>query len=294
MRFFLLAFLLNRYGAQARTIIEERLGFWVTRRRRRAGRRHHRRALPVLIGSVLIVPSFLIFAMRPCAGCGRLRSSTGVVMTSRPGTIRMRGSARLRRARWSAACALLLVLVRARAGSQQSAQVGLRARVQVRPQVRPRPEPKRARPASPAAAAAAASAASAGPRSRRSAAGWSRARPGSNRTCRARRRHSTSWARRTRDAAKDATDAVIGLPNARVVTARERCARGAERRARLPGGGRYALPRQGIPDRQEPRYPVGAEMSGKGPARGPHAQRRRMSDGDIRHARGVPVAAQML
>ena len=30
MRFYLLAFLLNRYGAQARTIIEERLGFWVT------------------------------------------------------------------------------------------------------------------------------------------------------------------------------------------------------------------------------------------------------------------------
>ena len=30
MRFFLPAFLLNRYGAQARTIIEERLGFWVS------------------------------------------------------------------------------------------------------------------------------------------------------------------------------------------------------------------------------------------------------------------------
>jgi membrane protein YqaA with SNARE-associated domain len=30
MRFFLLAFLLNRYGAQAREIIEKRLGFWVT------------------------------------------------------------------------------------------------------------------------------------------------------------------------------------------------------------------------------------------------------------------------
>jgi len=30
LRFFLLAFLLHRYGAQARTIIEERLGFWVT------------------------------------------------------------------------------------------------------------------------------------------------------------------------------------------------------------------------------------------------------------------------
>ena len=29
-RFFMLAFLLNRYGARARTIIEERLGLWVT------------------------------------------------------------------------------------------------------------------------------------------------------------------------------------------------------------------------------------------------------------------------
>src|ERR1700720_4752221 len=30
MRFYFVAFLLHRYGAQARTIIEERLGFWVT------------------------------------------------------------------------------------------------------------------------------------------------------------------------------------------------------------------------------------------------------------------------
>ncbi|TMK12749.1 MAG: DedA family protein [Alphaproteobacteria bacterium] len=30
MRFYLEAFLLNRYGPQARSIIEERLGFWVT------------------------------------------------------------------------------------------------------------------------------------------------------------------------------------------------------------------------------------------------------------------------
>jgi membrane protein YqaA with SNARE-associated domain len=30
MRFYLAAFLLHRYGAQARAIIEERLGFWVT------------------------------------------------------------------------------------------------------------------------------------------------------------------------------------------------------------------------------------------------------------------------
>jgi membrane protein YqaA with SNARE-associated domain len=30
MRFYLLAFLLHRYGPKARAIIEERLGFWVT------------------------------------------------------------------------------------------------------------------------------------------------------------------------------------------------------------------------------------------------------------------------
>jgi hypothetical protein len=30
MRFYFVAFLLNRYGARARAIIEERLGFWVT------------------------------------------------------------------------------------------------------------------------------------------------------------------------------------------------------------------------------------------------------------------------
>jgi hypothetical protein len=30
MRFYAVAFVLNRYGDQARTILEERLGFWVT------------------------------------------------------------------------------------------------------------------------------------------------------------------------------------------------------------------------------------------------------------------------
>jgi membrane protein YqaA with SNARE-associated domain len=30
MRFYLLAFLLNRYGERARTMLEERLGMWVT------------------------------------------------------------------------------------------------------------------------------------------------------------------------------------------------------------------------------------------------------------------------
>ena len=29
-RFFIVAFLINRYGARARAMIEERLGFWVT------------------------------------------------------------------------------------------------------------------------------------------------------------------------------------------------------------------------------------------------------------------------
>ena len=74
----------------------------------------------------------------------------------------------------------------------------------------------------------------------------------------------------TRDAAKDATDAMIGLPNARIVTARERCAQ-AERQPRLSGSGRHILPRQGVPGGKEPRYSVGAEMSGQSPARGPLA-----------------------
>ena len=76
----------------------------------------------------------------------------------------------------------------------------------------------------------------------------------------------------TRDAAKDATDAMIGLPNTRIVTGARALHRGAERQPRLPVGGRCILPRQGIPERKEPRYPVGAEMSCEGLARGPLAQ----------------------
>ena len=102
MRFYLAAFLLNRYGAQARTIIEERLGFWVTVGCRGPGRRHYRR--PV---SSLEVPSFLIFAMPPAqaaVGC----DVGGSGMTSRPGTIGMRGSATAARAAVGT-CALLVV-----------------------------------------------------------------------------------------------------------------------------------------------------------------------------------------
>ena len=57
MRFFLLAFLLNRYGAQARDIIEKRLGLWVTLGVGGARRRHS--CCGIL---VLGVPQFLIFA----------------------------------------------------------------------------------------------------------------------------------------------------------------------------------------------------------------------------------------
>ena len=47
VRFYVVAFLLHRYGARAREIIEERLTFWVHRLRGRRHRRLHRR-LPIL------------------------------------------------------------------------------------------------------------------------------------------------------------------------------------------------------------------------------------------------------
>ena len=49
MRFYLVAFLLNRYGVQARAILEERLGLWVSCRGGFARRRNCRRDLSVLI-----------------------------------------------------------------------------------------------------------------------------------------------------------------------------------------------------------------------------------------------------
>jgi len=47
MRFYLLAFLLHRYGPQAREIIEKRLGFWVS-----VG------AVVIVVGFVLAVYAF--------------------------------------------------------------------------------------------------------------------------------------------------------------------------------------------------------------------------------------------
>ena len=49
-------------------------------------------------------------------------------------------------------------------------------------------------------------------------------RPGSSRTWTARRRTFDKFGGQARDAAKDATGAIMALPNARVVTGRERCA----------------------------------------------------------------------
>jgi membrane protein YqaA with SNARE-associated domain len=47
MRFFLIAFLLNRYGSQARTIVEKRLGLWAT-----LG------AVAIVVGFVIVVRVF--------------------------------------------------------------------------------------------------------------------------------------------------------------------------------------------------------------------------------------------
>ena len=65
MRFYLVAFLIHRYGPRAREIIEKRLGFWVTVQSRCAGCWNCRRGLPFL------TRRYLIFAT-PSAqtGCG--------------------------------------------------------------------------------------------------------------------------------------------------------------------------------------------------------------------------------
>jgi hypothetical protein len=97
------------------------------------------------------------------------------------------------------------------------------------------------------------------------------------------------FADQTRDAAKDATDAVIGLPErTHCVGARALCAGG--NRPGLQRGSDRGVPKQGVYDRQEPRHPVGAEMPGAGLAPRPRAQRWRMSDRDIRDACALPIA----
>ena len=78
------AFLLNRYGAQARAIIEERLDLLGDDRRRRAGRRHHRRALSVL---TCHAQAFLNFAIGPRAGwqtASRLATGTAAIESRWP------------------------------------------------------------------------------------------------------------------------------------------------------------------------------------------------------------------
>ena len=96
-----------------------------------------------------------------------------------------------------------------------------------------------------------------------------------------------------RDATKEATGAVVGLPNTRVVTAREHVRCCAQWRTRLQRRGDDAVPRQGLCDRQEPRYADRAEVQfGAVPARGPRAQQLRMSHSDLRHSRDVPVTTR--
>ena len=122
---------------------------------------------------------------------------------------------------------------------------------------------------------------------------WSRARPSSNRTCRARRRTSTGVGKEARDAAKDADQRVRGAcRGARVVTGRELCAAGAERRARLSRRGRSrCAAARAFETRQEPRHPVGAEMPGRGCCSPGGRRTTRLRDRDLRDARDLPVGS---
>ena len=67
---------------------------------------------------------------------------------------------------------------------------------------------------------------------------------------------------------------------------------GSGKRPGLQRGSDRSVPKQGVYDRQEPRYPIGAEMPGAGLAPRPRAQRWRMSDRDIRDACALPIAGQ--
>ncbi len=63
------------------------------------------------------------------------------------------------------------------------------------------------------------------------------------------------------EATKNAVDAVARIPVSRVMSGRERCTRGAQRRARLHRGRRYAVPQARLFVGQEPRFHLGGGMS---------------------------------
>jgi type IV secretory pathway TrbL component len=100
----------------------------------------------------------------------------------------------------------------------------------------------------------------------------------------------------TTDAAKDAVGGarnaagtIIGLPNARIVTGRERCSTAPNRGARLPRGG-CGVPRQRFCVRPESRHSVRAEVSGPRVALRSFPGRGRVLARDVRDPRGMPVA----
>src|SRR5215468_4766679 len=93
------------------------------------------------------------------------------------------------------------------------------------------------------------------------------------------------FADQTRDAAKDATDAVIGLPNARIVTMRERCAAAQNGAPDCQAAAAAACRGKGfqtgktVDTQSEHKCPAQVLLKGRAPN----------EDRDFRNARGVPI-----
>src|SRR5262249_7440649 len=98
------------------------------------------------------------------------------------------------------------------------------------------------------------------------------------------------FADQTRDAAKDATDAVIGLPNTRIVPVRERCAVAGSgpdcnAAAIVACRSKGFTTGKSLDTQSEQKCPAQVLLRGR-------AQRWRMSDRDIRDACALPIAGQ--
>ena len=163
----------------------------------------------------------------------------------------MRGSATAARAAVGA-CALLLVF----SALAQEAQSPNRA---PGPESRPAESPNGSRPFSPCCRRCRHSRTSL----KRSAVGWTKEPTKFRTDMQGAQETFDKLGNQTRDAAKDATDAMIGLPNARIVTARERCAAARNGSPDCQAAVDTFCRGKGFQVRKEPRYPVGAEMSGQ-------------------------------